>query len=134
MNQFLKTRFAAKVTLDTVWQHFESHEYDLALSPQGFVNTLMYKFAIIESKFPSDTLPDKEKAIKRKLRSGLPTEAKNTVECFLDEKYPLNMFVNRVEHARQFLTARQSPIMGKAEKEQPTPEINTPKAESKSEL
>ncbi len=39
LKQFLKTQFAAEVTLDRAWQHFESHQYDWALNPQGFVNT-----------------------------------------------------------------------------------------------
>ncbi len=134
LKKFLKTRFAAEVTLDTAWQHFERQDYDWALSAQGYVNTMLYKFAIIESKFPTDTLPDREKAIKRKLWNGLPKEARNTVECFLDEKYPLNMFVNRVEHVRQFLVASHTPVVGKVEKEKPPPETPTPKAESKSEL
>lgn len=134
LKQFLKTQFAAEVTLDRAWQHFESHQYDWALNPQGFVNTLMYKYAVIESKFPSDTLPNKEKAIKRKLWSGLPAEAKGRVEGFLGESYPLNKFVDRVEHERQFIIAKHVPTIGRVEKEQPASEATNPKSESKSEL
>ncbi|XP_050687893.1 uncharacterized protein LOC126981190 isoform X2 [Eriocheir sinensis] len=134
LKQFLKTQFAAEVTLDRAWQHFESHHYDWALNPQGFMNTLMYKYAVIESKFPSDPLPNKEKAIKRKLWSGLPAEAKGRVEGFLDESYPLNKFVDRVEHERQLIIAKHVPTIGRVEKEQPASEATTPKSESKSEL
>ncbi|XP_050733579.1 uncharacterized protein LOC127007076 [Eriocheir sinensis] len=129
LKQFLKTQFVVEVPLDRAWQHFESHQYDWALNPQGFVNTLIYKYAVIESKFPSDTLPNKEKAIKRKLWSGLPSEAKGRVEGFLDESFPLNKFVDRVEHERQHAST-----IGRVEKEQPTSEATNPKSESKSEL
>ncbi len=75
------------------------------------------RYALLETRFAKEKLPNRDKAIKRKLWQGLPQEAKARLEGFLDEDYPLNKFVDRVEHERQWLEATHVPTLGKVKPE-----------------
>lgn len=123
---FFRTEFAADMNFDRAWQEIESFQYDWASSPQAFTNKLNCRYAILESRFPTEKFPDKHKTIKRKLWRGFPSDIRKKMVAFLDEDYPLQKFLDRVEHERQFLVAHHTStvnsIPGKVE--QPTPPAN----------
>ncbi len=48
---------------------------------------------------------------------NLPQKAKYRLEGFLDEDYPLDKFVDRVEHQRQWLEATHTPTLGRVKPE-----------------
>lgn len=73
------------------------------------MNRLICRFAMLETKFPKEKLPSRDKAIERKLWHGLPQAAKTRVKAFLDENYPLSKFMDRVEHERQLLLDKHAP-------------------------
>ena len=101
-----REEFAAEVNFDRAWQEIESMRYNWGDSPQVFTNELNCKYALIESTFPNEKIPSKDQLIKRKLWRGMALEAKEKLETFLGEGYPLNKFIDRVEFERQFLLGR----------------------------
>ncbi len=62
-------------------------------------------------KFPTESLPNRNNLIKRKLWQGLPSTVQGRIESFLDDEYPLFQFVERVEHERDFLLEAQHPTV-----------------------
>ena len=107
----LKNKFAVDVNLDRAWQDLETEFYDWGESPQSFCNRAICKYATLESKFPNEKFPNRNKFLKRKVWQGLPRDLKDKLESFLDENYPLNKFLNRVEYQRQIFLETQSPIV-----------------------
>ncbi len=83
----------------------------------GRDNNLICRYVIIETRFAKVKLPNRDKLIKRKLRQGLPQEAKARLEGFPDEDYPLDKFLDRVEHERQWLEATHTPTLGRVKPE-----------------
>lgn len=104
----LKTEFSTDVNFDRAWQDINTSYYDWADSPQAFVNQFICQYAILETRFPKEKLPNRDKTIKKKLWQGLTQDAKERLEGFLDEDYPLAKFIDRVEHERQRLEASHS--------------------------
>lgn len=103
---FFRGEFAADITFDRGWKEVEGMKYDWAESPQAFTNTLICKYALLESTYPRETLPNRDQFIKKKLWRGLTKDTRDRVETFLDEGYPLNKFITRLEFERQFLLER----------------------------
>ena len=98
----LRTRFAVEVTVDRAWQDLDADQYDWAdESPQAFSNRFVCKYAVLETKFPTERFPDPDKTIKRKIWRGLPRELRERTEGFLEEDYPLEKFMERVGYQRQ---------------------------------
>ncbi len=99
--QLLKTEFTLDINLDRAWQDLESVQYEWEESPQSFSNRFLCKYAVLETKFPQEKFPSRDKTIKRLIFHGLPKELRDRVEGFLDEEYPLTRFLDRVEYQRQ---------------------------------
>ncbi len=108
---FLRTEFAADMNFDRAWQEIEGPHYDWTNSPQAFANKMNCRFAVLESRFPDETFPAKSKTIKRKLWRGFPQNIRQKMEAFLEDDYPLQKFLDRVEHERQFLIDRHTPTI-----------------------
>ena len=106
LKEFLRSEFAFEVTIDRAWQELESLNYDWAESPQAFTHRFICKHAVIESKFPTERFPDRDKTIKRKLWYGLPAVSRQKLEGFLQEEYPLKKFLDRMERERELLEER----------------------------
>ncbi len=99
------------LNLDRAWKELESAKYEWEDSPQAFTNRLICRYAILETQFPKEHLPNRNKLIKRKLWHGLPSTLKGRIESFLDDNYPLTQFLDRLEHERQFLLeAHRTPV------------------------
>ena len=99
--KFLQTEFTLDINLDRAWQDLESVQYEWEESPQSFSNRFLCKYAVLETKFPKEKFPSRDKTIKRLIWHGLPRELKERIEGFLDEEYPLTRFLDRVEYQRQ---------------------------------
>ena len=99
--KLLETEFTLDINLDRAWQDLETLTYEFEDSPQAFSNRFLCKYAVLETKFPKEQFPHREKTVKRLIWHGLPKELKDRVEAFLDEDYPLARFLDRVEYQRQ---------------------------------
>lgn len=122
----LKNEFSVDINLDRAWQELESNSYDWAESPQSYTNQFICQFAILETRFPHEKFPNRDKTIKRKIWHGMTKEAKERLEGFLEEDYPLNKFIDRVEHERQLLLQLHAPTVHHLPK--PKKEITSPEA------
>ncbi|KAG0709960.1 hypothetical protein GWK47_023746 [Chionoecetes opilio] len=109
LRNLFQTEFATEVSIDRAWQELESIGYDWGESPQAFTHRFICQHAVIETKFPNERFPNRDKTIKRKLWYGLPPESRERLEGFLDEGYPLKKFMDRLEHERQLLEERHTP-------------------------
>ena len=127
LKQLLKSQFSTEVNFDRAWQEIDCACYDWAQPPQAFINNFICQYAILETRFAGDKLPNRDKTIKRKLWQGLTQESRSRLEGFLDEDYPLNKFIDRVEHERQWLEATHAPSIGRVNPEKKT---SQPKAET----
>ena len=105
---FLQNEFAVDVNVDRAWQELDDHEYDWFFAPQLYTNKFICRHAVLETRFPKEKFPNRDKSIKRKLWQGMPKESQRRLEAFLEEDYPLNKFIDRVEHERQILLANTS--------------------------
>ena len=105
---FLRNEFAVDVNVDRAWQELEDHEYDWMFAPQHYTNKFICRHAVLETRFPNERFPNRDKNIKRKLWQGMPKESQKRLEAFLEEDYPLTKFIDRVEHERQILIAHPS--------------------------
>ena len=117
LKTLLNSHFSKEVNFDRAWQDVNSARYDWSEEPQAFVNSFICQYATLETKFAREKLPNRDKIIKRKLWQGLTSEAKVKLEGFLDEDYPLDKFVDRVEHERQWLEATQTSILNRIKPE-----------------
>ena len=117
---FLRNEFAVDVNVDRAWQELEDHEYDWVFAPQHYTNKFICRHAVLETRFPNERFPNRDKNIKRKLWQGMPKESQKRLEAFLEEDYPLNKFIDRVEHERQLLMANPSAQVCHLKKEQTT--------------
>ncbi|XP_045111714.1 uncharacterized protein LOC123504873 [Portunus trituberculatus] len=117
LKSLLNDQFNKEANFDRAWQDINSECYDWSESPQAFVNNFICNYAILGTRFATEKLPDRDKIIKRKLWQGLTQEAKAGLEGFLDENYPLNKFIERVEHERQWLKATHVPSLGRIKPE-----------------
>ncbi|KAG0713112.1 hypothetical protein GWK47_016924 [Chionoecetes opilio] len=109
LRNLFQTEFATEVSIDRAWQELESMCYDWGESPQAFTHRFICQHAVIETRFPNERFPNRDKTIKRKLWYGLPPESRERQEGFLDEGYPLKKFIDRLEHERQLLEERHIP-------------------------
>ena len=106
------------VNVDRAWQDLETELYDWGESPQAFCNWAICKYTTLESKFPNEKFPNRNKYLKRKVWQGLPRDLKEKLEGFLDEAFPLNKFLDRVEYQRQLFLETRSPLVSKVFREQ----------------
>ncbi len=118
--QFLHTEFAVDLNLDRAWQELDAMQYDCEESPQTFTNRFICQYAVLENRFPFERFPARDKTIKRKIWHGLPKELREKVEGFLDEDYPLNKYLDRVEYQRHlWLENHLPPVHQVKEKQSP---------------
>ncbi len=54
MKLFFQTDFVADLSFDRAWLEIEKAKYDWDESPQAFTNHILCKYAVVESKFPSE--------------------------------------------------------------------------------
>lgn len=118
LKELLKTQFSTEVNFDRAWQVIDSERYDWAESPQAFTNNFICRYAVLETRFAGEKLPNRDKCIKRKLWQGLSPAAKVKLEGFLDEDYPLSKFIDRIEHERMWLENDPRPPVSRVKKEQ----------------
>ncbi len=114
----LNSHFNKEINIDRAWKDTNSECYDWSESPQGFANNFICRYAILETRFAREKLSNRDKLIKRKLWQDLPQEAQARIEGFLDEDYPPDEFVDRVEHQRQWLEATHTPTLGRVKPEE----------------
>ena len=122
---FLRTEFTLDVNIDRAWQDLDSTQYDWDESPQSFSNRFLCKYAVLETKFPQEKFPNRDKTIKRLIWHGLPRELKDRVEGFLEEDYPLARFLDRVEYQRQMYLQTNPSRVNKV-KDPPKPKVKDP--------
>ena len=107
LKTFLREEFNIEFNVDRAWQELESMTYDWVESPQAFTQRFKCQHAVVETRFPTEKFPNRDRTIKRKLWHGLPRESREKLEGFLEEGYPLNKFLERLEHERQILEAQR---------------------------
>ena len=118
LKKLLKTQFSTEVKFDRAWQDIDSERYDWVESPQAFTNNFICRYAVLETRFAGEKLPNRDKCIKKKLWQGLPPTAKAKLEGFLDEDYPLSKFLDRIEHERMWLENTQCSPVNRIRKDQ----------------
>ena len=109
--------------MDRAWQELENLQYDWEESPQAFAHRFICQHAAVATKFPNEKFPERDKSIKRKIYHGMPSEAKKRLEAFLGSDYPLNKFMDRVEHLRSSLEGQFLNINLVPKKETATPDV-----------
>lgn len=117
--EFLQTEFAVDVNVDRAWQDIDDIQYDWAENPQSFVNQYICRYATLETRFPQEKFPNRDKAIKRKIWQGLPKDSRDRIEGYLEEEYPLNKFVDRVEYERHAILTLHAPSVNKVSAKDP---------------
>ena len=124
---FLISEFGAEINFDTAWQELTALNYDWLDAPQAFMHKFICKYGAIESRFPSNSLPNRERLLKRRLWKGMPKAARNRLEEFLDEAYPLKQFIERLSHERVLmLESNDNPMLAvKATDTPSTPTTST---------
>ena len=98
--EYFKAEFAVDISLDRAWQELDAMQYDWEEPPQAFAHRFICQYAAVETKFPKEKFPERDQSIKRKIHRGMPSEARNRLDAFLGSDYPLNKFMDRVEHVR----------------------------------
>ena len=107
LKTFLRNEFNIEFNVDRAWQELEAMSYDWVESPQAFTQRFKCQHAVVQTRFPAEKFPSRDRTIKRKLWHGLPRESREKLEGFLEEEYPLNKFLERLEHERQILEAQK---------------------------
>ena len=116
--RLLRTEFLVEVNVDKAWQDLDSEQYDWGEeSPQVFSNKFVCKYAVLKTKFPAEHFPNRDKTVKRKIWKGLPRELKERTEGFLEEDYPLEKFMEKVNYQRQLWLDGQAQGINKIHKE-----------------
>ncbi len=72
IKRLLNSHFNKEINFDRVWKDTNSECYDWSESPQAFVNNFICRYAILETRFAREKLPNRDKLIKRKLWQGPP--------------------------------------------------------------
>ncbi len=67
VKDFLRTEFAVDLNLNRAWTDLEGARNDWEDSPQAFTNRLICRYAVLETKFPGEDLPNRDRLVKRKL-------------------------------------------------------------------
>ena len=71
---------------------------------------------MLETRLLKEKCLNRDKTIKRKIWHGLTKSTKERLKGFLDEKYPLNKFIDWVEHDRQILLELHTPSLNHVQK------------------
>ena len=101
--QYLTREFGVEMNFDQAWRQSDSFSYDWVESPQSFVHKFKCHYAAIRGTFHNETLPDRDRLLKRKLLQGFPRSSRDLLEAFVDDKIPLNKFLGHVENERVML-------------------------------
>ncbi|MPC20955.1 hypothetical protein E2C01_013921 [Portunus trituberculatus] len=64
-------------------------KYDWADSTQAFVIEFICQYSILQTKFDTEELPNRDQLIKKKLLRGMPTETHDKLSSFLKQAIPL---------------------------------------------
>ena len=126
VKECLQAGFAQDLNFDRAWQEIDNQNFEWAENPQSFVNNLICKYAVQETKFLNEKIPNRDQFIKRKLWKGLTRDARERIEGFLEETYPLSKFLERLEHERQFLLDRDIPGIRKVTEQKPVATLSPP--------
>lgn len=100
---YLTREFGVEMNFDQAWRQSDSFHYDWLESPQSFVHKFKCHYAAIRGTFHNETLPDRDRLLKRKLLQGFPRSSRDLLEAFMDDKIPLNKFLGHVENERVML-------------------------------
>lgn len=100
---YLTQEFGMEMNFDQAWRQSDSFHYDWVDSPQSFVHKFKCHYAAIRGTFHQETLPDRDRLLKRKLLQGFPRNSRDNLEAFMDDNIPLNKFLGHVENERVLL-------------------------------
>lgn len=103
LKEYLTQEFGVEMNFDQAWRQSDSFHYDWLESPQSFVHKFKCHYAAIRGTFHDETLPDRDKLLKRKLLQGFPKNSRDMLEAFMDDNIPLNKFLGHVENERVML-------------------------------
>lgn len=135
LKEVLRREFASEISMDQAWQELEEMQYHWDMGPHLFSHTVRCKFAVLETNFPRETLPNRDQTIKRKICQGLPVRTRQKLVAFLDTTYPLKKFLERVEYERQFLLARTSEdVFNLKENIPPKEEVSNARSQSENPM
>ena len=99
---FFQTELSVGFNQDRAWQELEAQKYDWSESPQAFAHRLLSQYAVLKNNFPQESFPHKIRTIKRKLFKGMPERCQESLEGYMENDYPLDKFMDRLDHERQF--------------------------------
>lgn len=91
------------MNFNQVWRQSDSFQYDCLESPQSFVHKFKCHYAAIQGTFHGETLPDRDRLLKRKLLQEFPRSSIDLPEAFMDDSILLNKFLEHVENKRTIL-------------------------------
>lgn len=100
---YLTREFGVDMNFDQAWRQSDSFHYDWLESPQSFVHKFKCHYAAVRGTFHNETLPDRDRLLKRKLLQGFPRSSRDLLEAFMDDNIPLNKFLGHVENERVIL-------------------------------
>lgn len=100
---YLTQEFGANLSFDQAWRQGDTFHYVWSESPQSFVHKFKCHYASIRGTYHSETLPDRDRLLKRKLLQGFPKNSRDLLEAFMDDNIPLNKFIGHVENERVML-------------------------------
>ncbi|XP_068204306.1 uncharacterized protein [Palaemon carinicauda] len=107
LNQFKDTQnhhFACSANILQAWQEIELEHYSIDEDPRAFVDRMKCKVAALERKFPKNSLPKADSLLKRKLYSRLNSISQKRIKDFLDDRIPLERFIELVEYEHHLAT------------------------------
>ena len=109
----LRKEFTTELGFDRAWQNIECMKYDYQDSPQAFVNEFICQYSLLETKFGTAELPNRDTLIKKKLMRGMPSETHEKLTSFLEPAIPLLKFIDRVEAERAVRLYQETPKVHK---------------------
>lgn len=98
--EYLTREFGVDMNFDQAWRQSDSFHYDWSENPQSFAHKFKCHYAAIRGTFHHETLPDRDRLLKRKLLQGFPKSSRDLLEAFVDDNIPLNKFLGHVENER----------------------------------
>lgn len=100
----LNHHFACSTNITQAWQEIEIERYSIDEAPRAFVNRMKCKLSAFEMKFPKDSLPKADSLVKKKLYRGLSSTSQERLKDFLDDRIPLERFIEFVEYEYHLAT------------------------------
>ncbi|XP_064093851.1 uncharacterized protein LOC135206363 [Macrobrachium nipponense] len=105
---FSQVEFCVSADTDTniaqAWQEIEIERYSIYEAPRAFVDRMKCKLSAFEMKFPKDSFPKADSLVKKKLYRGLSSTSQERLKDFLDNRIPLERFIEFVEYEYHLAT------------------------------